>query len=215
MDWNQEIATIRESRRQRPRLGHGERPAIVIIDFQRAFTQHAGCGEHTLRAIEATASLLETARSTGTPVIHVALVVDDLSDRMLAQRLRPSLTASCLRGNELSELHPLVQKQEGDHYVEKSVASAFHRTELDVLLARLGVDEVVLCGTSISGCVRATAMDAAYRSLRVSLVEECCDDFRPVSREASLWDVADRFGDVVTLAEMTEHLLQRAAVSAA
>jgi maleamate amidohydrolase len=215
MDWNQEITTMRQARAAKPRLGHGTNPAVVIIDFQRAFTEHAGCGQHTMDALKATAELLDTARAHGVPVIHVALVVSELEDRMLAQRMRSSLTAQCRRGDPQAELHPLVPRLPGDHYVEKSVASAFYNTSLDALLAELGVDEIVLCGTSISGCVRATAVDAAYRSYFVSLVEECCDDFRPLSREASLWDIADRFGDVVPLAEMTHHFEQRSALTLA
>ena len=61
-----------------------------------------------------------------------------------------------------------------------------------------------MTGTSTSGCVRATVVDAAYRNFRVSLVEECSDDFRTLSGEVSLWDMQDRFGDVVSKASMLE-----------
>lgn len=77
------------------------------------------------------------------------------------------------------------------------MASAFYRTRLHDLLQELGVDELIVTGTSTSGCVRATVVDAAYRNYRLSIVEECCDDFRTVSGEVSLWDMQDRFGDVV------------------
>lgn len=207
LDWNAEIEEIRRARAARQPIGPGTRPAIVVVDFQRTFTEHAKCGPATLAALQATADLLETGRRAGVPIIHVGLVVDSVDDRMLAQRARHSpMTAACLRGNPGAEFHPLVTPQPGDHVVEKTVASAFHRTRMDELLAELGVDEVILCGTSISGCVRATAVDAAYRSLHVTLVEDCCDDFRPLSREASLWDITDRFGDVVSSTVATERL---------
>ena len=93
---------------------------------------------------------------------------------------------------------------DGDIIVEKTVASGFYRTRLDDVVAELGIDEVIMAGTSTSGCVRATVVDAAYRNLRVSVVEECVDDFRTLSGEVSLWDMQDRFGDVVTLASVLE-----------
>ena len=215
MDWNRRNHHHAPGQGRKARLGHGTNPAVVIIDFQRAFTEHAGCGQHTMDALKATAELLDTARAHGVPVIHVALVVSELEDRMLAQRMRSSLTAQCRRGDPQAELHPLVLRLPGDHYVEKSVASAFYNTSLDALPAELGVDEIVLCGTSISGCVRATAVDAAYRSYFVSLVEERRDDFRPLSREASPVGHRRSLRRCGPLAEMTHHFEQRSALTLA
>lgn len=212
IDWNIEMDKIHQARAARQPIGTGDSPAIVIIDFQRTFTEHAGCGPETIAALEQTAALLEAGREAGVPIIHVGLIIDSPDDRMLAQRARHSpMTAACVRDNPMSQFHPLVTPQPGDHIVEKTVASAFYRTRLDDLLQELGVDEIILAGTSISGCVRATAMDAAYRSLHVSLVEDCCDDFRPLSREASLWDIADRFGDITTSAVVHERFAAMAA----
>ncbi|GMA30891.1 N-carbamoylsarcosine amidase [Litorihabitans aurantiacus] len=201
IDWNAEMARVRTARAVRTRVGPGRNPAVVVVDFQVAFTRHAEIGPGTARSLASTAQLLDAARAVGIPVIHLVMVLDDLGDRMLAQRVRSSLTEGCLRGDPRTAIDPAVGAQPGDHVVEKTVASGFFRTRLEGLLAELEVDEIVLAGTSTSGCVRATAVDAAYRSLRVSLVEECCDDFRPLSEQASLWDVQDRFGDVVTLTE--------------
>lgn len=196
-DWNAEVARIRELRASRPRIGPGERPAVVVVDFQRAFTEHEHVGPGTAVALQHSAELLDAARAAGVPVIYVVMVLDSLDDRMLAQRVRSSLTERCERGNPWAEISPAVPVQPGDHVVEKTVASGFHRTGLEDLLRELGVDEVVVIGTSTSGCVRATVVDAAYRSFRISVVEECCDDFRALSGETSLWDMQDRFADVV------------------
>ncbi|HEY0188329.1 MAG TPA: isochorismatase family protein [Cellulomonas sp.] len=201
IDWNVEVERIRQARRDRTRVGPGTRPAVVVVDFQVAFTRHDKLGPGTADSLASTARLLQAARQASVPVIYLVMVLDSLDDRMLAQRVRSSLTEACRRGDPRTQVDPVVAPAAGDHVVEKTVASGFYRTRLDDLLAELGVDELVLCGTSTSGCVRATATDAAYRSLHVSLVEECCDDFRPVSEQASLWDVQDRFGDVVSLDE--------------
>lgn len=205
-DWNLEMAKIRQLRAERPRVGPGQQPAVVVVDFQKAFVEHEGCGPSAAAALEATAELLTAARAAGVPVIYIKMILDDLEDRMLAQRVRSSLTERCLRGNPWTEISAVVAPEPGDHIVEKAVATAFYKTRLDDLLAQLGTDELIVAGTSTSGCVRATVMDAAYRSYRVSVVEECVDDFRTLSGEVSLWDMQDRFGDVVGLAETLDRL---------
>ena len=211
LDWNQEMARIRQLRAERPRVGPGASPEVVVVDFQKAFVEHAGCGPSAAAALRNTAVLLDAARAAGIPVIYIKMILDDLEDRMLAQRVRSSLTERCLRGNPRTEISSVVEPRPGDHIVEKTVATAFYKTRLDELLEELGTDELVVAGTSTSGCVRATVMDAAYRSYRVSVVEECVDDFRTLSGEVSLWDMQDRFGDVVGLSETLDRFGQLAA----
>ncbi|GAB3273675.1 N-carbamoylsarcosine amidohydrolase [Kineosporia babensis] len=191
-------------RRDRTRIGPGEHPAVVVVDFQRAFTEHEFVGPSTPVALKHSQQLLEAARAAGVPVIYLVMILDSLDDRMLAQRVRSSLTERCERGNPWTEISTAVPAQPGDHIVEKTVASGFFRTRLHDLLQELGVDEVVMIGTSTSGCVRATVTDAAYLNYRISVVEECCDDFRTLSGEVSLWDMQDRFADVVSLEWMLE-----------
>ena len=203
--WDDEIATIRRLRAERTKVGHGERPAVVIVDFQKAFVAHEKSGPSAAAALSNTAVLLDAARAAGVPVIYLVMILDSLEDRMLAQRVRSSLTERCERGNPWTEISDVVAVQPGDHVVEKTVATGFYKTRLDDLLTELDTDEVVVVGTSTSGCVRATVMDAAYRSYRVSVVEECVDDFRTVSGEVSLWDMQDRFGDVRSLEHMLGH----------
>ncbi|TCL79457.1 MULTISPECIES: isochorismatase family protein [unclassified Rathayibacter] len=218
-DWNLEVDRIRDLRSARTKVGPGTTPAVVVVDFQRAFTEHEFVGPTTAVALERTNVLLDAARRAGVPVVYLVMVLDSLDDRMLAQRVRSSLTERCERGNPWTEISSAVPAQPGDHIVEKTVASGFYNTRLHDLLQELGVDEIVLAGTSTSGCVRATATDAAYRDYRLSLVEECCDDFRTLSGEVSLWDIQDRFGDVVpldaTLARFTSIAAERSPVRTA
>jgi maleamate amidohydrolase len=205
IDWNEQVATIRRLRAERTKVGHGSKPAVVVVDFQKAFVEHENCGPSAAVALANTATLLDAARSAGVPVIYLVMILDSLDDRMLAQRVRSSLTERCERGNPWTDVSSVVAVQPGDHVVEKTVATGFYKTRLDELLQELDVDEIVFAGTSTSGCVRATVMDAAYRNYRVSIVEECVDDFRTLSGEVSLWDMQDRFGDVRSLA----HTLDR------
>jgi maleamate amidohydrolase len=204
IDWNAEVTTIRELRAARTKVGPGRTPAVVVVDFQKAFVEHENCGPSAAVALHNSAVLLDAARAAGVPVIYLVMILDSLDDRMLAQRVRSSLTERCERGNPGTEVASAVPVQPGDHLVEKTVATGFYKTRLDALLQQLSVDETIVIGTSTSGCVRATVMDAAYRNYHVSIVEECVDDFRTLSGEVSLWDMQVRFGDVVSLPDTLE-----------
>lgn len=206
VDWNAEVERIRQLRRERTKVGPGERPAVVVVDFQRAFTEHAGCGPGTRVALERTAELLAAARRAGVPVVYLRNAVDDLDERMLAQKVRTSLTERCLKDDPWVEVSDVVAPEPGDAIVDKPCASGFFRTNLEEVLTGLGADELIVAGTSTSGCVRATIVDASFRSYRISAVEECMDDFRPISGEVAMWDIQDRYGDVVTLADVLARL---------
>jgi maleamate amidohydrolase len=210
-DWNAEVAAIRTARSVRTRLGPGVSPAILVVDFQRAFTQHDKCGPEVTEVLERTAQLLTAARAAGVPVIYLGVVLDDFDQRNLAWKARSSLTSQCLRGDPRTEIHPLVAMQDGDHLIEKAGSSGFFETDLVELLTGLEVDELIMVGTSTSGCVRCTAVDAAARSYRVTLVEDCCHDFRRISGEVALFDIQDRYGDVIGLDEVLGRLAARPA----
>ena len=64
-------------------LGYGQSPAILVVDFQRAFTDPAfelGRFEHVHRAVERTARLLAVARELGVPVIKCFTSYESLRD---------------------------------------------------------------------------------------------------------------------------------------
>ena len=201
IDFNTEMDTAIEYRRAKAIRGAGARPAIVVVDFQRAFTETARCGQATIDALNSTAELLDVARGAHVPIVYLTVIYDQMEDIPLSWR--PAEVGAgismCLRGGEMAEINPIVESRFGDIVVEKHHASGFYGTDLDVILKHLGIDTLVMAGTSTSGCVRATAVDAAARSYRVQVVEECVDDVRPISGEAALCDIAERYGDVISL----------------
>ena len=177
----------------------------MIVDFQLAFTEpikHEG----TTSALKATAALVEKARAAGVPVIYLGIWYDSLEDVPLSWRRENGIYARCKRGLPSTEMNPIVATADGDIIVEKRHASGFYDTILDERLKELGVDTLLMCGTSTSGCVRGTAVDGAARSYRVMIVDECCDDWRPVSTAAALYDLGERYADVVHLDQMLDYL---------
>jgi maleamate amidohydrolase len=201
IDYNAEIESSIEFRRNKPLRGAGAKPAVVVVDFQRAFVEGPRHGQDTLDALNATAELLAVARESGVPVVYLTVIYDYMTDIPLCWRPENvgEGISKCLRGDEMTAIHPIVASQVGDIIIEKYAASGFYGTDLDAKLKHLGIDTLILAGTSTSGCVRSTMVDGAARSYRVQLVEECCDDFRTISTEAALHDLAERYGDVIPL----------------
>ncbi len=201
-DWKAEIEQIRAKRAATPRLGFGERPALLLVDLQTAFV---GSEEGDVaRVLANTAELVRAARPQ-IPVVYVTLVIDSPGDLTVTWRSFHDLSA-VQRGEPGAQVDPRVAPEPGEVVVEKTNASGFFGTNLHDVLQGLGVDTLLVAGTSTSGCVRATVLDASAHSYRVMVVEECCHDSRPVSREAALWDMADRYADVVSLEEALDHL---------
>jgi nicotinamidase-related amidase len=92
-----------------------------------------------------------------------------------------------------------IAPQRRDIVVLKSKPSAFFGTPLLSFLVCLGVDSLLLTGTTTSGCVRATAIDAFSYNYRVAVIEEGCFDRSQASHALSLCDLHAKYADVVTL----------------
>jgi nicotinamidase-related amidase len=71
-------------------------------------------------------------------------------------------------------------------------------------------DTVLVTGTTTSGCVRATVVDAACYSFYVGVVEECCFDRFEISHKVSLLDMHAKYGTVMSFNETTAYLRTQA-----
>lgn len=96
--------------------------------------------------------------------------------------------------------------QPGDLVIRKHKNSAFFGTLLASHLIEMGVDTLISCGCATSACVRATVTDAAAYSFHVMLVEECTFDKRPTVHKVNMFDINNRFGEVVNLAAVSQYL---------
>src|SRR6185437_2011984 len=90
----------------------------------------------------------------------------------------------------------------------KLFASAFYGTPLASLLAAQQVDGLIVTGASTSGCVRATAVDALQHGYRVVVPREAVGDRNAEAHEANLYDIDAKYGDVLPVADVLEHLEQ-------
>ena len=190
------------------RVGWGPRPAVVVIDLVRAYTDPAGPFglPDSGPAVAATAELVAAARAGGYPVAWtVVRYAPDLADGGLFVRKVPALAAFA-EGAPGGWGELTLEPASGEPIVVKQYASAFFGTSLASTLHGAGVDTVVLAGVSTSGCVRATAMDALNSGFRPQVVRDACADRTPALHENNLADVDAKYADVVDLAEALAHL---------
>ncbi len=190
------------------RVGWGTRPALLVIDLVRAYTEPDGPFglPEPGPAVDATGRLVAAARAGGVPVLWtVVRYAPDLADGGLFVRKVPAL-ACFADGAPGGWGEPTLAPAAGEVVVVKQYASGFAGTSLASTLHAAGVDTVVIAGVSTSGCVRATAMDALNAGFRPQVVRQACADRTPALHDNNLADLDAKYADVVELPEALAHL---------
>ena len=190
------------------RVGWGTRPAVLVVDLVRAYTEPGGpfLLPDPGPAVAATASLVDAARAAGLPVVWTVVRYDrGLADGGLFVRKVPALAAFAEgAGGGWGGL--VLTPEPGEPVVAKQYASAFFGTSLAATLHTAGVDTVVIAGVSTSGCIRATATDALGHGFRPQVVRDACADRTPELHEQNLRDLDAKYADVVGVAEALDRL---------
>jgi len=183
--------------------GIGARPALVIVDFVVGFTQPDAFGGGNIdEAIAETAHLLALARRAGWPVAHTRVVyADDGSDAGAFALKVPALTR-LTENSPLSAIVPELAPASGEIVVRKRGASAFFGTDLAGSLNFRGEDTVLVAGCTTSGCVRATVIDSVQWNYRTVCVTDCVGDRALAPHEANLFDMGQKYADLLTWREV-------------
>jgi nicotinamidase-related amidase len=193
------------------RLRRGVRPAVVVVDLQHGFTDPSEpLGSEMDDVILATASLLVAAREAGHLVVFTVLAlgrgVDD--GGIFVQKI-PTL-GRFVEGTRPAEVDGRLAPRTEEPVIAKRAASACFGTHLVPLLVAQRCDTAIVCGTSTSGCIRATAVDLMQHGFPVLIPEECVGDRSTQAHAQSLADLDAKYADVITLAEATSYLTQLA-----
>jgi maleamate amidohydrolase len=183
--------------------GFGRRPALVVIDLVNAFTDQASpLGSDLDAVVEATRRLIDACRAKAVPIIFTTVAYDGASSQAAAVFIAkiPSLR-TLEAGSHAVQVDERLGLQPGDTLITKQFASAFFGTALSSLLAAEGCDTLLVTGATTSGCVRATAVDAIQHGYRPIVPRECVGDRAQAPHEANLFDIQQKYGDVVSLDE--------------
>jgi maleamate amidohydrolase len=178
----------------------GERPAVLVVDFSCGFTDpECALGSELSAEVEATRRLLDAARAKGLPVIFTTIGFEpSLKDGGLWLQKVPTLGELQVGGHWV-EIDPRLERRDDETIVLKKGASAFFGTNLAAILVSEGIDSVVLCGATTSGCVRATAVDLLQHGFPTLVPRECVGDRAQAPHEANLFDIQAKYADVVSL----------------
>ena len=193
-------------------VGIGRQVALVMVDFVEGFTDPAHFGGGNIRdAIAVTKDLLAFARKCRWPIAHTRVVyADDGSDGGAFARKVPPLLG-LTEGNPLSQIVPELQPRDGELVIRKTQASAFFNTALASWLLWHGADTLAVTGCTTSGCVRATVVDAVSNNLRTIVVTDCVGDRAMGPHQANLYDMGQKYADLMTSAQLQDAVTQRPA----
>jgi len=189
-------------------LGYGERPAVVVIDFARAFTNpDLPLGGDLGAELRSARALVDAAREAVCPIYFttVAYEEEDLGDAGVWARKISGLR-DLRAGTPDVDIDPALGRRPDEPVLVKKYASAFFGTDLLSRLTARRVDTLIIVGCTTSGCVRATAVDAIQLGLRPIVVLEAVGDRSPAAHEQSIVDMQAKYADVVRLDDAVEYL---------
>ena len=190
--------------------------ALLIIDMQNGFLQPQSplCIRGALATVPACARVISACRAAGVPVIFVnrAYRADgsdvEITRRQVWARGGKPLTPGST-GPLSVENPPEFGRDPGDYEIIKPRYSAFFQTPLDLLLRRLGVDTVVLTGTTTPNCIRTTCYDAISLDYQVVVVEDCCSSNTDAIQQANMLDMRNVGAFIRSSAEFLDTLTPR------
>lgn len=187
----------------------GKKPAVIIIDVQYRTAGLKGlsgeesrkifpaaCGESAWKAIGHIQRLLEVARPQGVPIFYAYVAPKGEGDQGRLIEKSPAFFTTNEKGCELVEE---VAPQGGDYLIPKRHPSAFFGTPLISYLVDRGVDTLLVCGCTTSGCIRATVVDAFSYNFRVAVVEDCVYDRTETSHAINLFDMHSKYAEIIDI----------------
>ncbi|UPO77172.1 isochorismatase family protein [Arthrobacter sp. Helios] len=187
-------------------LAPGIRPAVVSVDLMRAyFDPQSPLCLPDKEFLDAAAEVLGSARGNGVPVLHTRVRFGPGgADGGVFIRKVPALRL-LIGETELGQLMPEVSPVEGETVLVKQFASAFFGTDLAQLLHTRGVDTLVIVGTSTSGCIRATAVDAMQHGFIPIVVGNAVGDRDAAVHGGSLYDLQAKYAEIWDSADVLEY----------
>lgn len=193
------------------RQAFGEKPALVIIDVTRSFVgsirqpiaesikeYKSSCGDVGWTALDHIGTLLLACRERRVPVLFTT--ADPVMRHFLQGATKASMPTATI-DVKAQDIPESIAPLPSEVVIRKPKASAFFGTPLLAYLHSLGTDTLLIVGTTTSGCVRATVVDAFSHGLTCFLVEECTFDRFELSHLVNLFDMNAKYATVITLNE--------------
>lgn len=172
--------------------------AVIVVDMQNDFGSKGGMFDNAgidisiiQKTVEPIAKVLNAARKAGLKIIYLKMgFKPDLSDlgdagspnrdRHLYFKVGESMTTPegstgryLIRDTWNTDIVKELKPEKEDIVIFKHRFSGFYETDLDTILKKLGIKNLIITGCTTSICVESTIRDAMFRDYSCVLLEDC------------------------------------------
>lgn len=182
-----------------------EKCALIIIDMENGFINSKSfqCIKMAKDTLPACSRVTDYAREKNVPVFFVNRIYRQNGSDIEHTRFKSwyeggkAMSESC--ESEISYENPTeLSPEDGDYIIIKPRFSAFFMTELDLILRRLGIDTIILTGTTTPNCIRTTCYDGISLDYNVVVIEDCCSSQTEEIQRANMTDMHNIGADIIT-----------------
>jgi nicotinamidase-related amidase len=182
---------------------------LLLMDFQNRIVGMVG--DQGPAILERVQKARAAAKSAGMAVMHIRVAFTEADYAAIPASNK---TFSALAQNKFitdgspdAEIHTSLIPAADEEVFTKTRVGALSTTKLATRLAARGIDTMILCGISTSGCVLSTLRDAADRDYRMFVLSDCCADPDAEVHRVLMEKTFPRQADVITLSDFTAQIL--------
>ncbi|MCM3715375.1 isochorismatase family protein [Halalkalibacter oceani] len=191
------------------KLGFGTCLCLIVVDFINGFTdENMPMGSNLDKEIKNTNELIKVARLQSIPVIFTTISYSNsyLDSRNIWRNKMEGLN-TLQEGTRAVLVDERLDYQPQDDLLVKKYASSFFGTDLVSLLNNAKVDTLLITGCTTSGCVKSTVVDAVQHGFCPIVVKDAVGDRSKASHTQSLFDIEQKYADVMTTSEIIGTLI--------
>lgn len=188
--------------------------ALLVVDMQNAYVAPGAPSEiPAARDLVPNINRLATAlREGGGRVVWIKNTLGNAQDdwptyyHLKTPEINKRLVSALKEGSAGHNLWPQLAALDGDIVLNKYRYSAFHGTILDDTLRKYGITNVAISGVVTNVCCECTARDAMMRNFATIMVADGNASRTGEEHRATLANVLQFFGDVLSTDEILARL---------
>jgi nicotinamidase-related amidase len=179
--------------------------AFLLMDVQRANARYFAADGSFLGGnpafLDHVEQALATARRAGLRVIHVAFCMRLGSPEVHPHNrlLAVPRISTIIPAPTDPQFHPRVAPAPFEVIVTRARVSAFHGSDLEVILRAGGIRHLVLCGLATSGVVLSTVCEAADRDYELTVLSDGCANTDKELERVLMEKLFPRYAQVMTI----------------
>jgi ureidoacrylate peracid hydrolase len=189
--------------------------ALIVVDVQNDFCADGGAFDKEgldLTMIQATVpgmvDFVREARKVGLTIIYIQSIYFSennwyLSDVFLEHHKRAGRGKHikyplCARGSWGADFYEGIAPHPGEIIVNKHRYSAFHETDLDLILRSHGIRTLIMSGVATDVCVEMTAKVGFLKDYYIVFLKDCTATISEDMHNSALRNIAMYYGEVVS-----------------